>query len=214
MPTGKRELDTATLDEFARCCAVHFPQESRYSKKNPKVALYGREWVMQCLFNLHFRDEFDHVVAAIRNGINSGDEIKPLLAAEKLAEFEAEAAKRFTPRSDKVLAEELALRLAITPDGKHIPGRIGNVLIGSRPVATRIAMYEKKGSMRRRLEAFEAGETPPVPEIISFTRRADWPIYAGEDEERALSGGGAADPLPDPSTVCRGDEHMQPVTEG
>ena len=203
MPKGKRELDTATLDEFARVCAVHFPQESRYSRQNPEVATYGREWVLQCLVNLHFRDEFDHVVAAIKED----------LGPRVLAEFEAETAKRFTPRSDAVLAEELAKRLAITPDGKHIPGKIGNVLVGSRSVATRVAVYEKKGSMRRRLAAFEAGETPPVPEMISLTKRADWPVYAGEDEERAL-GSGVVDPLPDPSTVFRDDEHMQPVKEG
>ena len=201
MPTGKRELDTATLDEFARACAVHFPQESRYSTTNPEVATYGREWVLQCLVNLHFRDEFEHVVAAI----------KPRLGPEVLAEFEAETAKRFSPRSDKVFAEELAKRLAITPDGEHIPGRIGNVLVGSRSVATRIAVHEKRWSMRKRLDAYEASETPSVPEMITFTKRADWPIYAGEDEERALPGGGAADPLPDPRTVFRGDEHMQPV---
>jgi len=196
-----RELDTKCLDEFARVCAVHFPQESRYSTTNPEVATYGREWVMQCLVNLHFKDEFEHVVAAI----------KPRLGPEVLAEFEAETAKRFTPRTDKVFAEELAKRLAITPDGKHIPGRIGVVQLGNRPVATRIAVHEKKGSMRKRLAAFEDGETPPAPEMITFTKRADWPIYAGEDEERALPGGGAADPLPDPRTVFRGDEHMQPV---
>ena len=206
MPKGTRVLDTATLDEFARVCVANLSQDSRYSRQNPKVATYGREWVYQCLFNLHFKDEFDHVVAAIRASTRIGPEV--------MAEFEAEAAKRFTPRADKVFAEELAARLAITPDGKHIPGRIGNVLIGSRPVATRVTIHEKRRSMRKRLAAFEAGETPPPIEVISFTKPAVWPVYAGEDEERALSGGGAADPLPDPNTVFHGDEHLQPMTEG
>lgn len=198
-----RELKTETLDQFAKDCATNFTQESRYSRQHPKVAIYGREWVLQCLVNLHYKDEFEHVVAAI----------KPRLGPEVLAEFEEETAKRFTPRSDKVLAEELSKRLAITPDGEHIPGKIGIVLVGSRQVANRIARYEKKGSMRRRLTAYEAGETPPAPEYISFTKRADWPVYAGEDEERALDSG-VPDPLPDPSKVFTGDEHMQPAKEG
>lgn len=201
MAKGKRQLDTKCLDGFAKACAAHLVQDSRYSRQHLEVAIYGREWVYQSLVNLHFKDEFDHVVAAI----------KPNLGPAVLKEFEAEAAKRFTPRSDKVFAEELALRLAITPDGEHIPGKIGNVLIGTRSVANRIATYEKKGSMRKRLDAYEAGETPPVPEMISLTKRADWPIYAGEEEERAREGGGAADPLPDPRKVFAGDEHMQPV---
>ena len=200
-----RKLDTATLDEFARACAAHFPQESRYSRQNPEVATYGREWVLQSLVNLHFKDEFEHVVAAI----------KPRLGPEVLAEFEAEAAKRFTPRSDEEHAKQLAERLAITPDGKHIHGKIGKVIVGTRTVANRIVTHEKKGSMRKRLAALEAGETPPAPEMISVTKRADWPIYAGEDEERAREGGGVdtpgVTPLPDPKTVFLGDEHMQPV---
>lgn len=199
-----RELNTKCLDGFAKACATHFPQESRYSKSNPKVATYGREWVLQCLVNLHFKDEFEHVVAAI----------KPFLGPAVLKEFEEEVAK-FEPRSDKVFAEELAKRLAITPDGKHIPGKMGSVIVGTRTVATRVIVHEKKGSMRKRLAAYEAGEVPPAPEMISFTKRADWPIYAGEEEERALPGGGidtpGVTPLPDPKTVFRGDEHMQPV---
>ena len=199
-----RKLDIATLNEFARACAANLLQDSRYSKTHPEVAVYGREWVYQSLVNLHFKDEFEHVVAAM----------KPRLGSEVLKEFEAEAAKRFTPRSDKALAEELALRLAITPDGEHIPGKIGNVLIGSRPVATRISVQEKRGSMRKRLEAYEAGETPPTPEMITVTKRADWPIYAGEEEERALPDAGVADTLPDPKHMFHGDEHLQPVKEG
>ncbi len=198
-----RELNTKTLDGFARACAANFPQDSRYSKTNPKVAIYGREWVLQSLVNLHFKDEFDHVVAAI----------KPLLGPQVLKEFNDETAERFTPRSDKVLADELALRLAITPEGEHIPGKIGNVLVGSRVVANRIATHEKKGSMRKRLQAFEAGETPPAPELMSFTKPAVWPVYAGEDEERARDGG-VADPLPNPNKIFVGDEHMQPTKEG
>ncbi|KKN58449.1 hypothetical protein LCGC14_0551810 [marine sediment metagenome] len=199
-----RELDTKTLGEFACACATNFTQPSRYSTTHPKVAIYGREWVLQCLVNLHFKDEFEYVVAAI----------KPKLGPEILVEFEKETAERFTPRFDTVLAEQLALRLAITPEGDHIPGKIGNVLVGSRTVANRITSFEKKGSMRRRLNAYEAGETPPAPEVISITRPANWPVYAGEDEERALEGGGAADPLPNPNTMFVGDQHMQPVKEG
>ncbi len=200
-----RQLDIKCLDGFAKACAAHLVQDSRYSRQNPEVATYGREWVYQSLVNLHFKDEFEHVVAAI----------KPRLGPAVLKEFEAEAAKRFKPRSDEELAKQLAMRLAITPDGKHIPGKIGIVLVGSRTVATRIVIKEKRGSMRRRLEAFERGETPPPAEMVSFTKPANWPIYAGEEEERTREGGGVdtpgVTPFPDPKHVFQGDEHMQPV---
>lgn len=196
-----RKLKTEVLSEFARVCAVHFPQESRWSNKKPAKAIYGREWVMQSLYQLHFKDEFDYVLAAI----------KPHMGEATLKEFEKASEKAFSPRSDAVLAEELEKRLAITPEGEHVPGKIGNVVVGSRQVATRVKTFEKRMSMRKRLVAYEAGEKPLAPDVISMTKRADWPIYAGEEEERAMSDGGVADSLPDPKKVFVGDEHLKPV---
>ena len=92
-----RELKTDVLDEFARSCAARFPLDSMWSQKNPGVATDGREWVLQSLVNLHFKDEFEHVVEKIR--LNMGP--------DTLKEFEEATDKVFTPRSDKVLAEQL-----------------------------------------------------------------------------------------------------------
>ena len=166
-----RTLDTATLDRAAKHWAAHFGLPSQFSKKHPEVAIGGREWGLQNLFDADFKDEFAYLLP----------KFKARLGPDDLAEFEAEAAARFTPRSDEVFAGLLAERLAITPDGKHIPGRIGKVVVGMRSVGRRVTRH---------------GMAP-----------AAWPVYAGEDEERALGNvrpkgedGLGADPLPPPDT--------------
>lgn len=92
-----------------------------------------------------------------------------------------------SPRSDKVLKKELANRLAIDADGNHIPGKIGSTIVGSRIVGKR---------MNRR----------------GVAKAAYWPIYAGEDEERAVNSG-VADPLPDPDSLFNDDAHLRPFGE-
>ncbi len=180
-----RNLNTATLDTAAKEWAGHLLLSSQFSKKNPGVAIAGRDWVMQNLYNIHFKDEHNYLMAKIRGQ----------LGPDALVEFEAEAAETFTPRSDEVFADLLAEKLAITPDGDHIPGKIGTVNFGSRPVGQRMTRHGK-------LNAY-------------------WPIYAGEEEERALGNvrekgkdGPGADPVPPVDTFWPGElDHMGGPTE-
>ena len=173
-----RALDTATLDLAARQWAAQFLQPTIYSANNPKVAIQGRGWVLQSFYNATFKDEFTYLLP----------KFKAQLGADALKEFEVLAEKQFKPRDDKVLAKELANRLAITPDGKHIPGKVGTVNLGSRAVGKRV---NARGNVKE----------------------ARWPIYAGEEEERAANSS-SVDPLPDPKAIFVNDEHLAPVKEG
>lgn len=162
-----RNLDTATLDSAARDWAGQFLLPSQFSKGNSEVAIGGREWVMQNFFNAHFKDEFEYLLP----------KFKALLGSDALADFEKEAATRFTPRDDAVFEQLLADKLAITPNGEHIPGKIGTVIVGATVVGRRVTRHGM--------------------------RSAQWPLYAGEAEERAAGNvrkkgmdGPGADPIP------------------
>lgn len=175
-----RNLQTATLDQAAKDYAGNFLLPSQFSKKHPDVAIAGREWCLQNMFNAHYKDEFEYLLPRL----------KAQLGPDALVDFDEEAAARFTPRDDEVFANLLAEKLAITPNGEHIPGRIGTVVVGSQSVGRRITRHG--------------------------VARADWRIYAGETEERALGNvrpigedGSGADPLPPIDTLWPGeDTHM------
>lgn len=168
-----RSLDTATLDRAAKHWGAQFTQPSIFSKKHPDVAINGQEWAMQNLFNMHYKDEHDYIIAKFRRQ----------LGQDPLEEFEALWAERVKPRSDKVFANLLAEKLAITPDGDHIEGRVGTVKVGERTVGQRLTRRDTMAS-------------------------ANWPIYAGEEEERAAGRvrergkkGAGVDPLPPEDTI-------------
>lgn len=157
-----RTLLTDTLDGFAKYLAVEFIKPD---VKHPRVEgkfIGGRGLVMQDFYNLTYKDEFEHVLKAIRGQ----------LGPDALVEFDALAAEKFTPREDAVLAELLADKRAITPDGDHIPGKIGTTNLGSRVVGKRV---DSAGNVKN----------------------IYWPIYAGEKEERDADSG-VADDLPPP----------------
>jgi hypothetical protein len=137
------------------------------------------------LFNATFKDEFEYLLPLV----------KGRLGLSALKEFEKIAKERFSPREDKVFVNLLAKKLAITPDGKHIEGRIGAVQIGVRPIGTHVVEVEPLDSIarRRRLGLPKTSENRELTPMIVPHR---WPIYAGEGDERARSGGGAADSLP------------------
>jgi len=108
--------------------------------------------------------------------------VKDGMAGRSLAAFEATAKDRFTPREDAVFATLLAEKLAVTPDGRHIEGRRGTTQVGARQVGTRITRHGVKPAW--------------------------WPIYAGEEAERAAghvrapgADGAGCDPLPPPGTL-------------
>ncbi|KKM81201.1 hypothetical protein LCGC14_1332150, partial [marine sediment metagenome] len=175
-----RELNTATLEVAAEAYAGHFLLPTQSGKTIPEIAASGHDWCMQNLFNAHFKDEHEFLVAAVRGE----------LGPKALARFDAEAKEMFSPRDDAVFVSLLAKKLAITPDGKHIPGKTGTVQRGTRCVGTRMSRFGKKN--------------------------AYWPIYAGEEEERALSNvrekgkdGPGVDPLPPTDTHWPGEDlHM------
>ena len=173
-----RSLQTATLDQAAKDWAGNFLLPSQFSKKNPEVAIGGREWGLQNLYNMHFKDEYEYILL----------KFKAQLGPDALAEFEKE--DRYTAREDSTFAELLAEKLAITPDGEHIPGKIGTVQFGTQSVGTRMTRHGKA--------------------------IASWPVYAGEVEERALGNvrekgkdGPGTDPLPPTDTFWPGElDHM------
>jgi hypothetical protein len=106
-----RELKTKTLDEAAKYYASVFVQDrkdgpvvnrTRYTTGRKEgepttVQQFSREWVMLQFFNFTFKDEFDYIVAAVRQQ----------LGPDPLAVFNAELAK-FTPRTEEMFQQMLA----------------------------------------------------------------------------------------------------------
>ena len=166
-----RNLDTVTLNAAAKVWAGHFNLPSQFSNKNEGTAIAGHEWVMQNFFRADYKDEFDYLLP----------KFKARLGPDSLAEFEKEAMERFTPREDSVFEKLLADKLAIDPDGNHIPGKIGTSVVGQTKVGMRVTRHGMKD--------------------------ARWPMYAGEKEEREAGNvrergkvGKGADPLPPEDT--------------
>ena len=142
-----RDLDTATLANAARDYAGQFLLPTMASPHDAGFApISGRGWVMNSMYNFHFKDEFDYLLG----------EIKKHLGPTAQSEFEALAAKTFSPRSDDVFHALLAEKLAVTPDGKPIHGKIGTVKQGQVVVGWRI---NKKGRIRLVKADIHAGES-------------------------------------------------------
>ncbi len=182
MTDKMRTLDTATLDEAAKFRAGEFIRPSVFSVRSPKIATMGREWVMQGMYRLPFNDEFDYLIS----------EIKGWMGPSALKEFEAEMKKVFTPRSDATHVKELAKRLAITPDGKHIPGKVGTIVVGGRAMGTHLVEVETTVSKQWRKEnGLDKSHRRTEHRVVKL----NWPIYSGEEEERA-AGSDAVDPFP------------------
>ena len=179
-----RNLATETLDLAAKTWAGHFNLPSVYSKWNEDTAISGREWVMQSFFRADFKDEFAYLLP----------KFKARLGPDSLAEFEKEAMERFTPRDDTVFATLLADKLAIDPDGNHIPGKIGTVVVGQTKVGTRVTRHGMQD--------------------------ARWSLYAGEKEEREAGNvrdrgkvGKGADPLPPEDTFWHDEQAHIGISE-
>jgi hypothetical protein len=136
----QRILDTATLNAAARDWAGQWLRPTIWSKGDATRAIMGRDWVLQSFYNADFRDEFDHLLARFR----------AQLGADALAEFDAAAGERFTPRDDAVFEQLLAEKLAINPAGEHIPGAVGSTEIGTVAAGTQAVEVETPHSLRRR----------------------------------------------------------------
>ena len=173
-----RELDTATLDRAVRHYASEWSRPDRKSPSDNWVG--GPEYVLQDLYRLTFKDEFDYILAGIKGWM--GD--------VAVAALEERAKECFEPRSDKMLARLLAERLAIDPDGKHIEGRIGSTDLG------RVRVVRRYGKVIK---------LPISGREVMLPKAEFWPIYAGEAEERIAgrikseigAKGPGADPLPE-----------------
>lgn len=156
-----RSLNTATLDQAARDMAGAFLQPSRFSKNNPEVAVWGRDWVIQSLFNADFMDEFDYLLPRI----------KAQLGPDAVKDFDKMAADRFTKRNKTDFEKILASKLAIKPNGEKIKGAVGSVVIGEIITGYAPKVIETKRG--------------PVTMMKPIKQR----VYAGQ--EKALGGIGA-----------------------
>ena len=124
-----RTILNDVLDGFAKDASLQWqmPNVEAPMPKNgdPRGKLYrgGPEWVMQSMFNMHFKDEFNLVREMLVDGY---------LPSRLRDDFIAQTKDRFTPRDDAELAKQLKERLALSPAGDHISGRdCGNVLPSS-----------------------------------------------------------------------------------
>lgn len=182
-----RQLDEKTLNSAARHYAAEFmrPGPSIPHSHVPGKWIRGREYVMQDFYNFTFKDEFEHLLKAVRKALGSGP----------LAEFDALAAERFAPRSDEILETLLRERLAVDRNGVHVDGAVGSVQRGQRYVGTRVIEVESPASLRFRRWARSNGRDPGERQTVRRLAADLWPVYAGELEERAR-GSDAVDELP------------------
>lgn len=184
-----RNLDLPTLTGFARECARQWLSRDIAPPPGQKLFRGGPSWVVQSLYNLHFKDEFQAVHALLMD---------EYLGKAERAGFEASVKDIFTPRTDAEFHRQLKYRLALSPEGDHIEGAIGLVQIGTRLIARRPFEVESPASIARRkalgLPLHVAGRTDR--ETIWKQMWQTWPVYAGEGEERCRLGEGVADPLP------------------
>jgi hypothetical protein len=167
-----RPLDTATLEQAARDYAGFWLAPDRKSPSG-KVYIDGPSRVLQDFRNFDFDDEFAFLM-------NSDAGIKAWLGGKALADFERRAKEELPPRDEKLFVEKLRRKLAVDPDGNHIPGCRGTTIIGTRIVGRKL----------RVLKTRKWGE-------LLVPKHECWPVYAGEPEERALGNSKAVDPLPE-----------------
>ena len=151
-----RKLNTVTLDQAARDYAGRWFLPTVYSVRSPKVAKDGREWVIQSMYNFHFKDEFEYFLKRFLGQ----------LGPDARKEFADATGDLFTPRDDAVLEKELEERLAINPAGERLKGKIGKVVVGQR----------FNGFYTKMLKLKNGAEMP-----ISKPIRE--PIYAGEEDD-------------------------------
>lgn len=93
----------AALDTWARDNAALFKKDPvgqvARSAVTGKRIILDREWIVQQMYNMTFKDEHDHVVTRFREELADDP--------ASLAAFEALAAVTFTPRDDAVFAQKL-----------------------------------------------------------------------------------------------------------
>lgn len=175
-----RTLDTATLDTASAYYAGLWLLD--------QGGKFSRDYVTRHFHDFTFLDEQRYLIDAVRDRLGQ-------VARDPFDDAIASLAKA-KPRSEKVFAKLLAERLAITPGGEHIEGRIGIVKVDSRLLGRHDIEIETPDSVGLRRRLRERGIDPG--ERVTFFKnvKLQWPVYAGEEDERIRAGGGAADPLP------------------
>lgn len=166
-----RDLDTVCLSNAARDYAGQFLLPTIANPFNRNFApTGGRGWVLNSMFNFHFKDEFDFII----------NEIKQHLGPKAQKDFDEAAAKQFTPRSDDEFRKQLADRLAITPNGKRISGKIGLVQIGQVPIGFRYKTqrWVRDAATGKKIK-IQAGRT--TVHIIKAN------VHIGESEDEAIA---------------------------
>lgn len=174
-----RKLDTHTLDAAAEYYAAEFRRKQR-THMNRVVA--GPNFVVQEFYKFTYLDEWEYLRKAI----------KEWLPSRVVKEFERMGGNIWKKRNERAFHKLLAEKLAVDPDGAHIPGRIGTVQRGNRLIGMREVEVETPDSLRRRKRL---GLPKSARETFTKLRPYYWPIYAGELEER-LAGSDAVDEFP------------------
>lgn len=193
-----RTIDTQTLDAAAHHYAGQWLAPDRKSISGA-VFVTGPSYVMQELYNATYKDEHEYLVRGV----------KEWLGGKALAEFEKRAKEMFAPRADAVFHALLKEKLAIDPNGNHIPGAIGTVQYGVRPIARRMFQVETRASIRYRKENGLKRDWGGR-EFVWRERLLTWPVYAGEAEERTAGnvtpiGQSGADELPEDAMPTQPD---------
>ncbi len=170
-----RELNTGHLDRWSEFASAEFLRPSRWSKSNGKLAIGGRDWILQTLWLCPFKDEHAYMVA----------QVKEWMGQKTLDLFEKAAKDKFGPRDDALHAELLRKYHAVDPNGKHVEGAIGSIELARSRVVSRKAVLVRRPICKPVDPENPGGEWEIVRYIESTAIRAEhWPIYAGETEER------------------------------
>lgn len=175
-----RQLDTDTLDVAAQFYAAAFIRPDR---QRDGSFVDGPSYVMENFYNFTYKDEFEYLLKGVREW----------MGARAQQEFDRLAGNVFKPRDETVFHDLLKAKLAVDPDGAHIPGQIGTTQVhGARLVGTHIIEVESPESIAYRKRH---GLGKDLRRTIQKEVPLYWPIYAGEQEER-LAGSDVPDPLP------------------
>lgn len=183
-----RRLNEANLTTFAKHLASEFVKPTRPSATIPRHYVGGRQYVLQDLRNLTFKDEFHFILPQVRELLRSVN------GAEVLKDFDNYSRGFFTPREDHVLEVLLLKKLAVDMSGVHVKGALGTTQRGNRVVGKRKHMIK----LRKPQTQFQrwTGQKGEVFDEYALIKNIYWPIYAGETEER-LSGSSVVDELPE-----------------
>ena len=177
-----RNLNTAMLDQAALDYAGLFLMPETMTPNGNFATGIGR--IRQDFVNFTFKDAHEYLVEKIRD----------VLGKSARAQFDALAKKHFTKREEKVFDALVAKKLAHSPGGDHIDGKIGTTIVNGRDVGFHMITVEAPWSISRR-KYYGLPKTAENREMIEKRVHLWWPIYAGETEER-LADSGVADLLP------------------